>query len=84
MDISRTNSKFPFPSRVEGFLECCGEYLSLSYYYCFFLMLRIRKICCKQKYGFFFLNSSRIYLKAISCANKNLKVDYSYTYKHTQ
>lgn len=26
MDVSRTGSIFPYPSRVEGFLDCCGEY----------------------------------------------------------
>lgn len=27
MDMSKKKNNFPFPSRVEGFLECCGEYI---------------------------------------------------------
>lgn len=31
--VSGSRSNFPFPSRVEGFLDCCGEsFLCLIYF----------------------------------------------------
>jgi hypothetical protein len=31
-NVSGSRGNFPFPSRVEGFLDCCGESIYLIYY----------------------------------------------------
>lgn len=33
MEMSKRRNNFPFPSRVEGFLDCCGESFNVQLFF---------------------------------------------------